>query len=67
MKLTDREREVVEAMIVHGNMKMIGRVLGVSEQSIKEHMFRIRRKTGLKHNICVCVNYALAKREAVSA
>jgi DNA-binding NarL/FixJ family response regulator len=45
-KLTERELDVMFAVAEHGSGAMAGRALGISEQTVKNHLSALIRKTG---------------------
>ena len=47
-RLTPRHRELLDAICRHGDSyKIAGRRLGISDQTVKNHLTNMRAKTGL--------------------
>jgi FixJ family two-component response regulator len=61
--LTDRQRQVLEALIKHGESKRVARELGITSRAVEEHMSRIREKLGT-HTIGACVALAIEKERS---
>ena len=49
--LTEREREVVDAIIRGSSNKAIAQALSVSEQTVKNHVSRILEKCGVANRV----------------
>lgn len=60
--LTDRERQVVQAVIAGGRNRDIAQSLGVSEQTIKNHLYRIYQKLQVETRVQLAVR-TLASRQ----
>lgn len=63
-ELTPREREVLDAIIQYGLYKEVAYQLSCTEQTVKNHISSILRKTGRDKILQVCVEYALWKRNS---
>lgn len=49
--LTDRERQVLELVLMAHSNREIGRQLGIEERTVKAHVGRLMRKTGTENRI----------------
>ena len=56
--LTDREREVLEMLVVGRSNKEIGGTLGIEERTVKAHVAKLLRKVGVQNRIALSV-YAI--------
>lgn len=57
-KLTPRERDVLGALSVGGNLKAVPRQLGISRGTVATHVYSIERKLGL-HDMSDLLRFAL--------
>jgi DNA-binding NarL/FixJ family response regulator len=53
---TDREREVLEMLVVGRSNKEIGAVLGIEERTVKAHVAKLMRKVGVQNRIALSVH-----------
>ncbi len=51
MRLTDRERQVLELILLARSNREIARQLGIEERTVKAHMGRLMKKTGAENRI----------------
>jgi len=58
--LTDRERQVLELLVAGRTNKEIGAELGIEERTVKLHVSRLMRKTGVDNRIALSV-FAVTK------
>lgn len=49
-RLTDREMDIVRAMLVRRTYREIGIEVDMAEQTVKNHINQIHRKVGVKTN-----------------
>jgi DNA-binding CsgD family transcriptional regulator len=49
--LTEREHEAVEALIEEGTYRAAANRLGIAEQTVKNHMYAVRKKVGAKNSL----------------
>jgi len=54
--LTDREREVLEMLVVGRSNKEIGATLGIEERTVKAHVAKLLRKVGVQNRIALSVH-----------
>lgn len=66
-KLTRRERDVANAIVADQTNKEIGLQLGIAEETVKEHMQHILKKTGCKSRVGVAVLVLRAEAEQEGA
>src|SRR5437588_11613329 len=52
---TDREKEVLEMLVVGRSKKEIGDALGIEERTVKAHVAKLMRKVGVQNRIAVSV------------
>jgi len=55
LELTDREKEIVQAVLVGARNREIAGSLGVSEQTVKNHLCRIYQKLGVGSRLQLAV------------
>ena len=53
---TDREKEVLELLVVGRSNKEIGSVLGIEERTVKAHVAKLMRKVGVQNRIALSVH-----------
>ena len=53
---TDREKEVLEMLVVGRSNKEIGSVLGIEERTVKAHVAKLMRKVGVQNRIALSVH-----------
>ncbi|MGA2963583.1 MAG: response regulator transcription factor [Candidatus Korobacteraceae bacterium] len=53
---TDREKEVLELLVVGRSNKEIGAVLGIEERTVKAHVAKLMRKVGVQNRIALSVH-----------
>ena len=53
---TDREKEVLELLVVGRSNKEIGSVLGIEERTVKAHVAKLMRKVGVQNRIAFSVH-----------
>jgi DNA-binding NarL/FixJ family response regulator len=51
LHLTDRERQVLELILMARSNREIARQLGIEERTVKAHVGRLMRKTGAENRI----------------
>ena len=51
LQLTDRERQVLELILLAQSNREIARQLGIEERTVKAHVGRLMRKTGAENRI----------------
>lgn len=56
LTLTDREREVLEMLVVGRSNKEIGGTLGIEERTVKAHVAKLLRKVGVQNRIALSVH-----------
>jgi len=62
--LTDRQCEVLAALVESGCCKVAARRLNVTGKTVEVHMERIRAKMGLHHSLRAAVLFDRWQREA---
>ena len=65
--LTDRERQVLELILLARSNREIARQLGIEERTVKAHVGRLMRKTGADNRIELsmrALNHSLAAERA---
>ena len=50
-RLTDRERQVLDLILLARSNREIARELGIEERTVKAHVGRLMRKTGAENRI----------------
>lgn len=58
LKLTPRQRQTVEAMMIHGTLKGAAKALGVQENSVKKALQSARVKAGATSTLQLCLMYS---------
>lgn len=53
---TDREKQVLEMLVVGRSNKEIGAVLGIEERTVKAHVAKLMRKVGVQNRIALSVH-----------
>src|SRR5690348_16937680 len=53
---TDREKQVLELLVVGRSNKEIGAVLGIEERTVKAHVAKLMRKVGVQNRIALSVH-----------
>lgn len=53
---TDREKEVLELLVVGRSNKEIGAVLSIEERTVKAHVAKLMRKVGVQNRIALSVH-----------
>jgi DNA-binding NarL/FixJ family response regulator len=53
---TDREKEVLELLVVGRSNKEVGAVLGIEERTVKAHVAKLMRKVGVQNRIALSVH-----------
>ena len=53
---TDREKEVLEMLVVGRSNKEIGSQLGIEERTVKAHVAKLMRKVGVQNRIALSVH-----------
>jgi DNA-binding NarL/FixJ family response regulator len=53
---TDREKEVLELLVVGRSNKEIGAVLTIEERTVKAHVAKLMRKVGVQNRIALSVH-----------
>lgn len=53
---TDREKEVLEMLVVGRSNKEIGSALGIEERTVKAHVAKLMRKVGVQNRIALSVH-----------
>ena len=53
---TDREKEVLEMLVVGRSNKEIGLALGIEERTVKAHVAKLMRKVGVQNRIALSVH-----------
>jgi DNA-binding NarL/FixJ family response regulator len=53
---TDREKEVLEMLVVGSSNKEIGSALGIEERTVKAHVAKLMRKVGVQNRIALSVH-----------
>ena len=53
---TDREKEVLELLVVGRSNKEIGSALGIEERTVKAHVAKLMRKVGVQNRIALSVH-----------
>jgi DNA-binding NarL/FixJ family response regulator len=53
---TDREKEVLEMLVVGRSNKEIGGALGIEERTVKAHVAKLMRKVGVQNRIALSVH-----------
>ena len=53
---TDREKEVLELLVVGRSNKEIGAALGIEERTVKAHVAKLMRKVGVQNRIALSVH-----------
>jgi DNA-binding NarL/FixJ family response regulator len=53
---TDREKEVLEMLVVGRSNKEIGAPLGIAERTVKAHVAKLMRKVGVQNRIELSVH-----------
>lgn len=69
MKLTERERDVLDLVCDGATSKEIGHRLGISEQAVKAHISRLFRKYGVTNRAglaAAATEVRVARRQAIS-
>ena len=56
VSFTDREKEVLELLVVGRSNKEIGSVLGIEERTVKAHVAKLMRKVGVQNRIALSVH-----------
>jgi DNA-binding NarL/FixJ family response regulator len=54
--LTDREKEVLQMLVVGSSNKEIGSALGIEERTVKAHVAKLMRKVGVQNRIALSVH-----------
>jgi DNA-binding NarL/FixJ family response regulator len=54
--LTEREKEVLEMLVVGRSNKEIGFALGIEERTVKAHVAKLMRKVGVQNRIALSVH-----------
>jgi FixJ family two-component response regulator len=60
--LTDRQAQVLESLIKHGESKRVARELGITSRAVENHLAKVRERLGT-HTIGCCVKWAQHKGE----
>lgn len=53
---TDREKEVLELLVVGRSNKEIGAAMGIEERTVKAHVAKLMRKVGVQNRIALSVH-----------
>lgn len=61
--LTDRQRQVLESLIQHGENKRVARALGITDRAVENHLAKVRERLGT-HTIGACVALAIEKERS---
>ncbi len=56
VSFTDREKEVLELLVVGRSNKEIGAVLNIEERTVKAHVAKLMRKVGVQNRIALSVH-----------
>lgn len=56
LSFTDREKEVLEMLVVGRSNKEIGALLGIVERTVKAHVAKLMRKVGVQNRIALSVH-----------
>jgi len=56
VSFTDREKEVLEMLVVGRSNKEIGSALGIEERTVKAHVAKLMRKVGVQNRIALSVH-----------
>jgi len=56
VSFTDREKEVLELLVVGRSNKEVGSVLGIEERTVKAHVAKLMRKVGVQNRIALSVH-----------
>jgi DNA-binding NarL/FixJ family response regulator len=56
VNFTDREKEVLELLVVGRSNKEIGAVLNIEERTVKAHVAKLMRKVGVQNRIALSVH-----------
>ncbi len=56
VQFTDREKEVLELLVVGRSNKEIGAVLTIEERTVKAHVAKLMRKVGVQNRIALSVH-----------
>ncbi len=56
LAFTDREKEVLEMLVVGRSNKEIGAALGIEERTVKAHVAKLMRKVGVQNRIALSVH-----------
>jgi len=56
VSFTDREKEVLELLVVGRSNKEIGQALGIEERTVKAHVAKLMRKVGVQNRIALSVH-----------
>lgn len=59
-----RECQVLDALVLHGHNKAIGRQLGLADSTITLHIRHAAEKAGVEHRVAVAILWDRFKREA---
>jgi DNA-binding NarL/FixJ family response regulator len=55
VSFTDREKEVLELLVVGRSNKEVGSVLGIEERTVKAHVAKLMRKVGVQSRVTLSV------------
>jgi DNA-binding NarL/FixJ family response regulator len=56
VSFTDREKEVLELLVVGRSNKEVGSVLGIEERTVKAHVAKLMRKVGVQSRVTLSVH-----------
>jgi len=56
VSFTEREKEVLELLVVGRSNKEVGSVLGIEERTVKAHVAKLMRKVGVQNRIALSVH-----------
>jgi molybdate transport repressor ModE-like protein len=62
--LTDRQAEIVDAIVQHGSTKLAARQLGISYRTVEGVMGHIRDKMRAPNRVRTVIEWGRARREA---
>lgn len=62
-RLTDRERQVLDLILLARSNREIARELGIEERTVKAHVGRLMRKTGAENRIDLSMRVLSASRQ----
>jgi len=51
--LTDKEREVLEKLILYGDIKTVAEVLGLKESVVRQRLYRLRQRYQKAKQFCI--------------